>query len=180
MKINLPKNKFVYSLSKLLLLAFAILLAQGCSKEDLDKLTGGSFGPDFAVPVINSKLFLKDFLKKDTTGAIKEDANKYLTIVYSGIPFTQSANEIMRLDSQTAKFSKGLPKGMPGGIAAPFKISVRDSTNDTTQMTNSDGVEVEVLKIKKGTLILTLSSEFKFSGEITLTLPSLTRPNFLL
>lgn len=176
--LQLKKAKKLFFL-KFLCLISIILFFQGCIKDDFSKLSTSGWQPDFASALINTNFELKDFLKKDTSGAITEDpATNFLTVIYSDSPFSQKANEVMKLDSQAASVVKGLPATMSGdGVWLFPTVVMQDSSEQISSFSNEDNVLVEKIDIKSGKLQLSVVSDFKFSGEITITLPTLKDAN---
>ncbi len=172
------KKATCLSLLKVVGFAFIIIFLQGCLKDDYSKLSVSGWRPDLATALINTQFALKDFLKDDKTGTIQEDpATNFLTIVYHDSPFSYGANDVMKLDSQAASISKGLPSGLPPSGIISSDVVLQDSSNDVTSFSNENNVEVGTIKIKSGNIKIVVVSDFEFSGEITITMPTLLDAN---
>jgi len=78
------------------------LLLSSCVKDDFNKFskTQTNWHPEFTMPILDSKLTLKDIIK-DTTGLLHEDSTGFLTIVYESELFSQSAENAMPVLNQT-------------------------------------------------------------------------------
>jgi hypothetical protein len=168
------RSIFLYSF-KITVLFCLFVFMQGCMKDDFSKISAGSWGPDIAVPVINEKFVITDFLKGKTNEYVKEDsATHFLTVKYNGTPFSQNANTVLRVDSQTASFGIKMPAGLSAfsGFKVPKDTVITDTSTNISKFTNANNVQIETLRIRSGSLQISLVSQFKFSGEVAFTFPT--------
>jgi hypothetical protein len=175
-KLLLSSNKLrLQPVLKSILLFCIVLLLQSCLKDDFSKITTGAWGPEFALPVINTKLILKDFLKDDLNGFVKEDkTTHYLSAVYRGTPVSKNSNDVMQVSNQTASIPVKAPASFSSfsGIPIQRDTTVSDTASNNAKVSNANNIAIETLKIKSGLLKISVVSDFKFSGEITITFPT--------
>lgn len=167
------QKNFLFTFSALVL--FVILSA--CQKDEFANLSGTSWGPDFAAPVINTRLTIGDILAtKDTLGLIQEDpVTKRLTLVYKSTIFSVSTNDLIKLESQKASSTLALPSSVTNVGVIPITYEYTNTTEDTITFTNSDSIEIEHINIKTGTLAISVKNDFNFDGTLKVTFPSLEK-----
>ena len=161
-------------LFKLLCFLCILTIFDGCMKDDFSKISTGTWNPELAGAVINTKLQLSDFLKNDTHGFIKEDSvTHHLTVVYHGTPFSQKANDILKVDSQAAALNVKTPAVLNSFFGVTPKDTVITNTDSSAApFTNANNASIETLKIKSGTMDIALTSDFQFSGDVVFTFPT--------
>lgn len=111
-----PKFKIL-----ILLIFGTAFIYSSCNKFkddfDFNKLVKPSWNPEFAVPLVNSTLYITDFIKDSSNLNIVTNPDQSLSFVYSGdIILSATAGTFMRLPDQDFDFTEmiDVPPLLPG------------------------------------------------------------------
>ena len=101
----------IITFSMLFLISSGIMLDSCIKKEDFDftKLAGFEWSPNAALPLIHSKLTLRDVISDyDTNHLFTQNGTNFLTLIYNSTVFSQRADQIIFIPDQEKPFSAAL------------------------------------------------------------------------
>jgi hypothetical protein len=152
----------------LYLTALAAFVGSGCiKKKDLDfkNLSVDNWQPDWALPIINSKLTLKNIVQPNTT--VTEDAQGMYSLHYSGDIFRAKASDYIRIPNQNYN-TPTITLTIPQSVAS-FSGTVNDAFANHFTFSDTSGAQLANIHVKSGTIALNLTSSFKHNvtAEIT-------------
>ena len=166
------KNKLL-KLSLLVTVAIG-LIAQSCIKDnfDMDKLsTDVIFNPNIAVPLVNSKLTLRDIVRDwDENELFEEDASGFLYLMYSKRIFSKTAKDVVRIPTQSFTNSYIAPTNIDLN-SVPY--SYTDNTVEDFSVNNSS--RLETINIKSAQLSISITSSQTLNGTVELIFPSIKK-----
>ncbi len=153
------------------LLLIALLLT-GCYKDkfDLDKMSQSQWKPSIAAPVATASLGVYDILaRQDSNNLVVIDENTgQVALVYDGEMLSYDGSDVVDLPGDD--FSpENVPYSTPPG-GGTHNTSLPPYTISTTS-----GVQIDSAMMKNGDLGFSVSSNFSYGGDITLTIPGLTQ-----
>ena len=156
---------------------FITLFLYSClKKEEFKKVDIQEINPGWGVPILDSKLALKDIVPKiDSSIGIIEESDKTYTLYYYDTIKSPVAEEIFQIADQN--FSKVFPS--PVSAAIPFPAG-QEVLSEFTHKENFDVGNESSLKyilLKDGRLQINISSSFQHGISIELTLHSLLDKN---
>lgn len=173
MKISKNK-KLIRLLVSLFFAAVLISVIPSCIKDnfELDKLMKTEWNPNIAVPLVYSSLTIEDLLaKNDNGGLIVVGSDNFCTLVYRGNLLSLSAAELITIpDQQSPPFSAALSPGQISAFTFAGTITVPYSQTITFD-TGLNGPKMDSVSFKAGSITLSLNSDFKYSGQIKVTIP---------
>jgi hypothetical protein len=151
-------------------LTLASLVGVGCiKKKDLDfkNLTIDNWQPDWALPVLNSNMTLKDMLPEKSY--ITEDAEGVYSLHYTGDLFYAKASDYIKIPDQNYT-ANNLTLTTPLSIAG-YTGTVNDTRTGNFAFADASGAQLAHLNIKTGLLTLNVNSTFQHNVAVTITFP---------
>lgn len=161
------------------LLFVSVLFLESCVKDmmSFDKLTSTEWNPQFAIPVVNSRLDVyRTLANADTSDLIIIDPNTgLLALIYEGTLVSYNAQDIVKLPDTT--YSKSYT--MPFGNIGPFQSTVgatytMEETFDFVFAPNAE-TKIDSIILKSGFLDLNISSDFMHSAMLNVSIPGLKK-----
>jgi hypothetical protein len=155
----------------------ALTLAS-CIKDrfDLNKLTSSEWNPTFAVPLINSKMGVYDILAaSDSSELVVIDQSGLIALVYRGELISYEAKDIVALPNQEEVTQLTLNASQSTTLTTVGSVTVQENFNYAYLTTSS--VYIDSLNLKNGTLDINIISDFRHSGSLTITMPTLKKNN---
>jgi hypothetical protein len=166
-------NKFVLLISSIVFMTMVVFSIQSCIKDnfDLDKLTKTEYSPNIAAPLLFSSLTVQDILTNgNNSGIITVDKDNFCTIIYRGNLFSLKGSSLVKLpDQQSTPYSVSLT---PAQIAVLSAVGTFTASYSQTVSFSSGTTKVDSLDFKSGNLILSLNSDLKYSGQISINIPT--------
>ncbi len=156
------------------LLLVASIAGTGCIKKkdvDFKNLTIDNWQPDWALPILNSTLTLKNIVKTSTI--VSEDAQGLYSLHYVGDLFTARASDYIKIPNQSytmPSFTLSTPI-----TVGSYTGTVSDSHSGAFAYTDASGSQLNTIVAKGGTLTFTLNSTFRHNVTATITFPRITK-----
>jgi hypothetical protein len=151
--------------------ALAALVIAGCVKKkdfDFKNVTIDNWQPDWALPILNSNLTLKNVVKKGTV--VTEDAEGLYSLHYTGALFSAKASDYIFIPDQaysTPVINLSIPQSM-----ASFSGSFSDSFSNHYTYSDTSGAQLSHINLKDGNIALTINSTFRHNVNATVIFPS--------
>lgn len=178
-------NKKIFTMKKARLLFISIIgvtILQSCMKSsdfNFNKMTNPVYNGEWAVPLVNSHITLKDILKnQDST--MQTNQQGLVTLVYNIKNMTsQTADQLMKIPDQSLpvkNFSfptsvSGIPiidlstgKSFPISFATDVPLTLANSTQ-----------KLESIYIKSGTIKIPINSNFNKTTVLTIHAPNIIK-----
>lgn len=145
-----------------------------CVKDnfELDKLMGVEWNPNLAVPLVYSSLSIADMLEKQgSEGLVVVDGDNFCSLVYKGNLFSLVAEELIEIpNNQPPPFVLSLDNGQISALGIAGTITIPYSQTIAFDSGNN-GPKIDSVIFKMGSIDVSLSSDFQYSGQIKVTLP---------
>ncbi|HEX3009919.1 MAG TPA: hypothetical protein VHO90_20125, partial [Bacteroidales bacterium] len=155
------------------------VLASSCVKEeiDLDNISDKIYwNPKLGLPVAYGNLTLKDLIEEiDSEQLIKEDENKFLTLIYSDTVLSTNAGSILTFSNQS--FGESMLAAQYNLPPAPSEATITMSRNNDYPFSLSHGEVIDKINLKTGTMVINMSSTFRHTGTLKITVPKLVKNN---
>lgn len=149
-----------------------------CIKDNFDfgKLQAVEWNPNLAVPLVYSSMTIGDMLNKQgSQSLISVDNDNFCSLIYRGNLVSLKASDLIVIPNNqpppyTASLNNGqiTSLGLAGTITIPY-------TQTITFDSGVNGPKIDSMSLKSGSIALSLSSTFQYSGSIQITLPSATK-----
>jgi hypothetical protein len=168
-------TKSILLLASFFFAAAMIFSFQSCIKDNFkfDKLAQTEYSPSIAIPLVYSSLTIQDLVTQgDHNGLIIVGSDKFCTLVYKGNLFSLEASDLLQLpDQQQPVYSASLS---PAEIAALTAAgTVTSSYTQTVNFTSGiNSPQIDSMNLKTGSLNINLNSDFRFSGQVKITIPT--------
>ncbi len=156
------------------ILALASVVGLGCVKKkdfDFKHLSIDNWQPDWALPILNSDLTLKNIIQPKTY--ITEDAQGVYSLHYSGDLFYAKASDFVHIPDQ-AYNAPSFTLSIPQSIAS-YSGSLSDSFSNHFTYSDTSGAQLAHINVKGGLLKLTINSTFKQKVTATLLFPTVLK-----
>lgn len=137
----------------------ATLAIAGCVKQkdvDFKNLSIDNWQPDWALPILNSNLTLKNVVKTGTV--VSENEEGLYSLHYSSDLFSAKASDYIIIPNQNYN-SPGITLTIPQSSLS-FTGNINDSFSSTFGYTDPSGAQLEHISAKAGNLNLNLTSTF--------------------
>ncbi len=165
-----PKHKFITAM----LMFFLIITS--CVREEyyLQNIKNPDWEPNFAAPLINSKLTIWDILNDyDSTNIIVEDQSNFLYLVYTNQVYSQSAEELIQISDQMLNASHSFNTG--GSIAQGDSFVTTFSYHYDFSFPGTQ--VIDSMYLKNGNLNLNINTSFNMPGKIEIEFPGTQNGN---
>ncbi len=152
----------------------ALIGASSClRKKDFDfkHLTIEDWQPDWALPLINSTLTLKNIVKTGTV--ISEDGNGVYSLHYASDVFSRRVSDYVLIQDQSFS-TGGINLSLPQSIPA-FSGSFTDSFSNHFTYTDTSGAQLAHINVKSGSLNFSINSTFAHSINATIIFPNVKK-----
>ena len=131
----------------LLILSVAILFAACIKKGDFDfkNIKADNWTPDWAFPLINAQLTLKNLVKTNTY--VSQDATGMYSLHYSGRLFSVKAADFVNIPDQ--HFQTGDIASLQVPVSLPsFTGTIKDSFSNNFSYSDTSGAQLQHIKMK--------------------------------
>jgi len=158
----------------LLILSVVILFAACINKGDLDfkNIKADNWTPDWAFPLINAQLTLKNLVKTNTY--VSQDASGMYSLHYSGRLFSVKAADFVNIPDQ--HFQTGDIASLQVPVSLPsFTGTIKDSFSNNFNYTDTSGAQLQHIKMKSGNIHLNLTSTYNQNLSVILSFPNITK-----
>ncbi|MEI7595147.1 MAG: hypothetical protein WCK02_05315 [Bacteroidota bacterium] len=155
-------------------IALISVLTSSCFKDDFDtnRLAGGQYTPNVAVPVIHSELTLGDIIRDyDSEHMLVEDGTGFITLVYNGTVYSKLASELIIIADQN--FSKTENYNLPP--ATPIGDSAKNNYNQVLTFATPNGGIYDSAILKTCDLKLQLSLDLNQNAKFRFSIPNATK-----
>jgi len=149
----------------------ATLVVAGCVKQkdvDFKNLSIDNWQPDWALPILNSNLTLKNVVKTGTI--VSENEEGLYSLHYSSSLFSAKASDYINIPNQNYN-SPGITLTFPQSSLS-FTGSVNDSFSSTFTYTDPSGAQLEHISVRSGNINLNLTSTFSQNVTAIVTFPT--------
>jgi len=174
MNINQMFFKHNSKWTMVVLLLMIILFVQSCIKKDdfnFDKLAQLPYDPNIAVPLVHSRMTIKDVLDDyDHEHVFTEDNTHFLYLIYERSVFSQKAEDLITISDQNVNTNFNFSIGTP-----PNGDSITTTQASTFILTTAVDESFDTMYIKAGTLNYNISGNLDHDGKIVITLPTATK-----
>jgi hypothetical protein len=156
-----------------------VLMAVSCIKDeiDLDNISYKmEWNPKIGIPVAYGNLTLDDLIQKiDSNNTVRQDSEKFLTLVYSNSLISGTAEDLIKISNQN--FNEVL-------LSSSFSLPPMP-TQDTIVLNRPAkhtflfqyGEVIDSVKIKSANMAFNISSTYKHRGTLKITVPKLIKNN---
>ncbi len=150
------------------------LFSSGCIKKSdlkLDHVTISDWTPDWALPLLNTTLTLRNLLKPNDYVSI--DGDGLYSLHYDGKLFSAKASDFISIPDQNfpqKRFTLTNQVSIPS-----FTGTINDSFSSNFTYTDTNGSRLEHLAFKNGHINIELTSSFNQDVAITVIFPNLIR-----
>jgi hypothetical protein len=167
-------KKYIKSSNKGLIVMLALLFSflAACVKDsfDVEKIAKPSFDPSIAIPLISSRMTLKDILEKTSLNIIEDPDSRLVTLVYETHEiFSQMAEDVIQIPDQHFTFPEVI-NYQPPLQGEVFTYSYNTIRGYTTEVV---GQRIDTLYFKSGILTIQYTSNIPYDAVSTTTSPSL-------
>jgi len=160
-------------IASFLFMGIVIFTVQSCVKDNFkfDKIAKMDYSPNIAFPLIYSSLTVQDILTKaDHQGVVSVGSDNFCTIVYTGNLFSLKGSDLVLLpNQQPPSYSASLTPAQIAALSGAGTVTASYSQNVNF---SSGTVKIDSMIFKSGNLNISLNSDFKFSGQITIKIPT--------
>lgn len=171
---NSKKSALV--IASFLFMAIIVFTIQSCIKDNfkLDKLAKTEWNPNIAVPLVYSSLTVQDILtKEDHQGLIVVGNDNFCTLVYKGNLFSLKGDSLVQLPilPQLSSYpTPPLSAGQINTLSTGTLVATYSST--VTFISGANNPLIDSILFKTGNMNISMSSFFKFSGQIVIKIPA--------
>jgi hypothetical protein len=156
--------------------AGSFILFSCFKKEEFKNIEIQEINPAWGVPLLDSRLTLKDIVSAlDTNLGVREENDNSYTFYYYDTIFSPKAEEIFLLPDQA--FTKSVPSPFSSAVPFPSGKQVSSSFTETEIFDAGNGSSLKYILLKGGQMALTMSSVFKNNISIELILHSVLDQN---
>ncbi|MEY2829297.1 MAG: hypothetical protein RIQ33_1155, partial [Bacteroidota bacterium] len=156
------------------LLLVVCIVAASCIKKDdfnFNKIKIEEWNSEWALPLINSKLTLKNLVQRASTGnVLTEDSTGLYSIHYDGKVFEASASDYIKIQDQNFS-TDTIPLSSPISVSN-FNGSVSDTFSSFYNYTDTSGAQLQHLKLKSGNIKLKITSSFQQNLSAQIVFPT--------
>ncbi len=169
------KKKIQLTFPPILLLLFIAFIYSSCNKFkddfDFNKLVKPSWNPEFAVPLVNSTLFISDFIEDSSNLNIVTNPDQSLSFIYSGDSiFSATAGTFMDLPDQDFDFTEMI-------VVPPLLPGIFDTIKFYKQyqfITDTNNQRVDSIFVRDGLLYISGQTNLnRDNAKLMLTFPDI-------
>jgi len=155
----------------------SILFIASCVKDnfEFDKMTKTDWNPNFAAPLVNSSLTIRDILKEaDEGGNIQVDNTQFCSLIYRGELFSRRASDLINIPDQNYSTNYALTAVQIATLGAGTSVTAQNMQVIDFQTGSSPATDprIDSILFKASTLAFNISSTFRHQGELVISIPS--------
>lgn len=153
-----------------LFLGVFLFSLSSCVKDEyyLQNSRNPGWSPNFAAPLINSRLTMWDILNDyDSSNIIVEDQTHFLYIVYNSQVYSETAESLIQIPDQNITYNFNVNTG--GNVAPGDSFVVTNTFNYFFNFPNFQVIDSVFLKA--GTLEINISNTFNLPAKIEISFP---------
>lgn len=162
-------------LKQIALATIAGLALNSCTKDyfDVNNIADGEWNPNLAAPLINSNLNLEDMIAEYNSDLIQVDDDNFISLYYKNKIYTMEVGELVDIPNQVIPKQMALDANEIANLTT--NGSVQANRSDNFEFDAGDEVEIDSMNIKAGVVQATVTSTYKHSGTLTITLPKVRK-----
>lgn len=152
------------------------LLSSACNKDDFnsDLLEPVVWEPEVAFPLVYTEIGIADLTNvNDSNTTIVTDPDQFCTLIYNGRAFELSAAQMVTVPNQSFQRQYSLNNNQILTLGNSGQVQV--TKTHMTDFAIPQGVEIDTLYCKSGSLNLSFSSDFNVDASVVIQIPSLTK-----
>jgi len=159
--------------TKLILILIASIIGISCTKEkdfDFNMMAQNQYESEWAVPIINKKYQLGDFVLDTMDYIITAPGDQFLTVVYNtGDLWSVSAEDLVSLPDQSINQSQSItaPSSVPSG-------TYWEQTYSKQINLSFNSYAIDTVLLKDGSFIAAINTNINHSAQIEITIPNAT------
>jgi len=160
--------------ASLLLFTLSVLLT-GCIKDEdfqYDKIVSSTWDPEFAIPLINSSLGIKDLTGFSNSTTVDVDSNNLVHLIYKANIYSVYGYEFLPLQDQSN--SRTITTTTTDSTQLYQTGTLSKTLNTVFPFVVSSGEQLDSLLLNLGALEISVQSQIPHSGELTITIPDAT------
>ncbi len=158
-----------------ILILFSIIVFSCLKKDDLSfkNLAVTGWQPDWAVPLTNTTLTLKNLVQHAYSGNIlTTDSTGLYSIHYDGRLLSAYASDYVKIPDQNFNTSS-IP--LSTGFTGTFTGTITDTFSDHFSYTDTTGAQLNHLNLKSGSLQIQIQSTYQQNISATVLLPTIKK-----
>ncbi len=163
--------------SRFAILIFICVVVFSCLKKgdlNLKNLTVSGWQPDWAVPLTNTTLTLKNLVQHAYSGnVLTTDSTGLYSIHYDGRLLSANASDYVKIPDQNFNTS-AIPLSSPISMSS-FTGTVSDTFSDHFSYTDTSGEQLNHLNLKSGNLQIQIQSSYQQNISATVLLPTIKK-----
>ena len=168
-------NKSQYTILALIFATISFC-SISCNKDDFntDLLEQPSWTPELAFPLVYSEVGISDLVHvNDSNTTIVTDPDQFCTLIYHGRAFEFSAAQLVSVPNQYFQRQYSLNNQQILTLGNSGQVQVNKSQN--VDFNTTQGVELDSMQLKDGSIKLTISSDFTLDASVLVQIPSLIK-----
>lgn len=167
-------NKTTYKAAIVLTLILGIGLSS-CTKDyfDVENIANGEWNPNLAAPLVNSSLSLDDLIAEYNSDLIQVDETNFVSLYYKNQIYTMEVGELLEIPNQVIPKQLSLNAGEITELST--NGSVQADRSDDLEFDTGEEMQIDSIVVKTGTVTANVSSAYKHSGTLTITLPDVRK-----
>lgn len=178
-KTNKSMNRFKLKkgvISSVVILIIMTMISISCVKEkdfDFNMMAQNQYSSEWAVPIINKRYSLSDFVLDTMNYVVTDPNDQFLTIVYNtGDLWSGTAEDLVKLPDESINKTENVtaPSSVPSGTNW-------ESTYSTQLTLNMNGYSIDTLLLKAGLFVSAINTNINHPALITITVPSVIDPS---
>jgi len=159
-------------ITRLIIFVFLLsVISSGCIKKgDLSfkNIKVDNWQPDWALPILNANLTLKNLLKTGSVLTLDSSTGLY-SLHYKGTLFTANAADYIVIPDQS--FSTPLFTLTSPQTVSSFTGSISDSANNNFTFTDTSGAQLAHVTFKSGAIHMNITSTFRQNVSVQIIFP---------
>jgi hypothetical protein len=173
------RQKALFDLTVMCLM-FVNMFLVGCVKDnfDLEKLEQTTLSPEIAVPLVYSSLKLSDMLAGNPNNTVVVDSNHFCTLIYNGKLFSKTAEDLYAIPDQNTYQTVALTQTQINTLSNIGTVTF--SVSQLIDVSLPNNMRADSATFKGGSLNLVINSDFLQNGNITVSIPSITKNGMVL
>lgn len=151
-----------------------ILLAACLKKEEFKKFEFQDLEPAWGVPLIDSKVTLKNIVAAIDTGVgLREETDGSYTFYYYDTISSPVMEDLFKLPDQAFHIGVGSPVVNPATFPFPAGTTLKSGFNGEQSIVLANNGQLKYAILKGGNISLNISNTFKHKVDLKITVPSL-------
>ncbi len=157
--------------SMIVILSLILMMSISCVKEkdfDFDMMAQNKYESEWAVPIINKRYQLGDFVLDTMDYIVSDPSNQFLTVVYNtGDLWSVSAENLVQLPDQSVNSTQNVtaPSSVPAG-------TYWESSYSTQLDLSMNSYALDTVLLKSGSFITAINTNINHPAQVVITIPN--------